>query len=362
MADDDSVLVDRIYEAGLVPALWPEILAEMTARFEGVGAVLIAAGRGGQQMAYSPGFDAVMAGFVEEGWSTRNQRLERATARRLAGFMTERDLFTDEELLADPMLSGFLLPRGIGGELGTIIAVPTGDTIALTVQRPFHNGPASTSLVAQANALRPHLARAALISARAGLDRARAAAEALRALGLPAVVLTTGGRPLAMNDLFEKLMPSVAIERRGRIGLVEPRADALLSTALGRVGDRSIQSGTRSIPVRTQGGLTPAIAHLIPIRRSAHDIFVGAASILLLAPVSVHRMADALVLEGLFDLTPAEIRLCRVVNDGRLTLPEAAKNLDISHHTTRTQLRSIFEKTGTTRQAELVKLLNDLNL
>ena len=358
MATDDSGLVDRIYEAGLVPSLWPEILADLAARFDGVGAVLLASGPGGDQACNSPGLDAVIREFVDEGWPSRNQRLRRAATRHLDGFMTERDIFTDEELLADPMLTEFLLPRGIGSEFGTVIAVPTGDTFLVSVQKPFRPGPVPAAMFDRANALRPHLARSILFAARIGLDRARAAAEALQAVGLPAAVLAASGRPLAANALFEALMPSVAVERRTRIGLADPRADALLAAALERMADRRAASGTRSIPVRPAQGTTPVIAHLIPVRRSALDIFVGAASVLLLAPVAVKGQVDARVLAGLFDLTPAEIQLCNVIGDGRLTLPETADALGISYNTAKVHLRAVFGKTGTARQAELVGLLS----
>jgi DNA-binding CsgD family transcriptional regulator len=358
MASDDSLLVDRIYEAGLVPSLWPGILGEMAARFEGVGTVLLASGPGGDQNCHSAGLDGVMRQFVEEGWPSRNQRLRRAVARRLDGFMTERDIFTDAELMADPMLTAFLLPRGLGSEFGTVIAIPSGDTFVVSVQKPFQTAAIPAAMLRQANALRPHLARSILFSARIGLDRARAAAEALQVVGLPAAVLRANGRPLAANALFEALVPAVAVERRTRIGLADPRADSLLLAALDRVADRRADSGTRSIPVRSAAGAAAAIAHLIPVRRSALDIFVGAASVLLLAPVAARKPVDARVLEALFDLTPAESQLCRVIGDGRLTLPETADTLGISYNTAKAHLRAVFDKTGTARQAELVGLLS----
>ena len=357
MIFDENSLVDRIYEASLVPTLWPNILADLTVRCDGVGAVLMTSGHRGAQMVHSPEFDAVMTAFIEEGWPMRNQRFARATARRLEGFLTEQDLFTPDEIQADPMFTDFLLPRGLGSEIGTIIAMPTGDDLVLTVQRRFRNVPVSAAMVAEANAIRPHIARSVLLSARIGLDRARAAAEVLRAVGLPAAVLASGGRPLAVNDLFEVLMPAITVERRGRIVLTEPRADALLLDALDRVTETGSQGGTQSIPVRPQDGSAPMIAHLIPIRRSAHDIFVGAASVLLLTPINASRAVGTLVLEGLFDLTPAEIRLCSTLFDGRLSLPEVAESMGLSYHTVKTQLRAVFDKTGTTRQAELVGLL-----
>ena len=221
-------------------------------------------------------------------------------------------------------------------------ARPTGDTFAVTVQKPFQAGAIPAAMLRHANALRPHLARSILFSARIGLDRARAAADALQVVGLPAAVLGANGRPLAANALFEALMPAVAVERRTRIGLADRRAD----------------SGTRSVPVRSTEGAAAVIAHLIPVRRSALDVFVGAASVLLLAPVAARGPVDARVLEGFFDPTPAGTQLCRVIGDGRLTLPETAHTLGISYNTAKVHLRAIFDKTGTARQAELVGLLS----
>lgn len=348
-------LVDRIYEAGIVPELWPAVLASLAARFDGVGAVLIAGGRGDTRIVSSTGFEGVVAGFVEEGWAARNQRLERAMARRHPGFLTERDLFTEAELLADPALDGFFLKRGIGGELGTVIAVPTGDDLLVTVQRRFDLGPASAAAVAEADALRPHLARAAMVSARIGLERARSSAEALQAVGLPAAVLASDGRMLAVNALFAGAMPAVARDRGGRVGLADPRADALLADALGGPRDDAV---TRSIPLRSsRDGEPPAVAHLIPVRRSAHDVFLGAAALLVLTPASRRHGADADLLRGLFDLTPAEARVAHLLCDGGRSVPAVAAALGISYETARKHLRSVFDKTGTGRQSELVALL-----
>lgn len=55
-------------------------------------------------------------------------------------------------------------------------------------------------------------------------------------------------------------------------------------------------------------------------------------------------------------LTGAEARLASLLADGS-NLEEAAKTLSVSIQTVRSQLKSVFAKTGVTRQAELVSLL-----
>ena len=62
------------------------------------------------------------------------------------------------------------------------------------------------------------------------------------------------------------------------------------------------------------------------------------------------------VLVRLYGLTPAESRLASHLATG-IGLLEAAKVLGISHNTARNQLKQVFAKTGTHRQADLVRLL-----
>lgn len=58
----------------------------------------------------------------------------------------------------------------------------------------------------------------------------------------------------------------------------------------------------------------------------------------------------------IFDLTPAEAAVTRRLAAG-LSLEDAAASLDISRNTARAHLRSIFSKSGITRQTELVRLV-----
>lgn len=58
----------------------------------------------------------------------------------------------------------------------------------------------------------------------------------------------------------------------------------------------------------------------------------------------------------LFGFTPAEATLAMLLTKG-LSMAEASEHLSISQHTARAQLKSIFSKTGVSRQAELVRLI-----
>jgi DNA-binding CsgD family transcriptional regulator len=68
---------------------------------------------------------------------------------------------------------------------------------------------------------------------------------------------------------------------------------------------------------------------------------------------------DANILQEIFGLTKAEARLALRLACGE-TLEDIAEEHDVSISTARVQLKSIFAKTGTSRQAELVGLLTRL--
>lgn len=59
---------------------------------------------------------------------------------------------------------------------------------------------------------------------------------------------------------------------------------------------------------------------------------------------------------ALYALTPAELRLVAALLNG-YSLKSAAVQLKITYETTRTQLKRIFSKTGTGREAELLRVV-----
>ena len=70
----------------------------------------------------------------------------------------------------------------------------------------------------------------------------------------------------------------------------------------------------------------------------------------------LHDGASQHVLRELLGLTPAEANLAILLARG-LSLAESSETQNISQHTARAQLKSIFAKTGVSRQAELVRLI-----
>jgi DNA-binding CsgD family transcriptional regulator len=63
------------------------------------------------------------------------------------------------------------------------------------------------------------------------------------------------------------------------------------------------------------------------------------------------------ILSALFGLTPAECRIALLVGDGK-SLPEISAELGVSRNTLKSHVASIYSKTGTSRQSQLVRILS----
>ena len=185
----DSQLIDRIYECSFAPEFWPGVLDELAKIADAPGGHLFTASTKVLNWTASAIFRDTMERFANSDLVTRGQRCTRLCGARHAGFLTEYDLYTDEELGADPFYHDMLLPLGYGWGAGTAIPLPTGDTLFVTLERKHVRGPVESAIVQKLDALRPHLARSALMSAQLQLERARAASETLALIGLPALVV-----------------------------------------------------------------------------------------------------------------------------------------------------------------------------
>src|SRR5689334_60609 len=126
-------LIDRICEAGLMPSLWPEVLSEIGIAIGGNGGLLFAVRDGYISAVNSDNFNETMPLFLREGWSERDPLLPRAAALNYAGFLNDGDLLSEEEIATDEVYCNFYRRHGIGYRAGTIIPIPSGDSIAIVM-------------------------------------------------------------------------------------------------------------------------------------------------------------------------------------------------------------------------------------
>jgi DNA-binding CsgD family transcriptional regulator len=230
--------------------------------------------------------------------------------------------------------------------------------VSLFMTRQTELGPVEREVIHKLDGLRPHLAQSALLSARLQLERARIASESLAALGIPALVFNEQGKVLAANSLIEALGGYVQWRAQDRISLKDRAADNLLRDAIAAI---DMPGGSvRSFPVRDIGAEAMMVAHVVPIRLSARDIFVRCAAGLVLTPVTLPQAPPVELVQSLFDLTPAEAHVARSLAAGE-TVEAIASAREVSQNTIRMQVRGVLEKTGCRRQADVVALLTAIS-
>jgi len=266
-------------------------------------------------------------------------------------------VFTPEELDDEPLWRDYYRAHGFAWGAATALPLPSGERVFLALNRRNELGRVETAGIRKIDPYRPHLARAILISARLQLERARAAGETLAALGLPGLVLDGQGKVLAANPLVEGLTDCVLWRALDRVSLIDRSADQLLRDAMAAID--APQACTRSFPVRNKVSGATMVAHVIPIRLSARDVFVRCAAALVLTPVTAPGAPPVELVQTLFDLTPAEARVARSLTAGE-TVEEIASAAGVSANTVRTQVRGVLEKTGCRRQTEVVALLGGI--
>jgi DNA-binding CsgD family transcriptional regulator len=349
-------LIDKVYEAAVIPEVWDAVLDNVASRVGSVGGLLLFMANL-QRTAWvgSSVMGSVYAEFIEAGFAAKKTRVQRAIAKNHAGFVGDYDLFTPEEMDRNPAYA-YMREKGIGWFAGTVVQAPAGDLVAFSWERWFRDGPFSAEAIAALDPLRPHLARAALISGRLGLERARAAAETLGLIGLPAAVISCSHRLVAANKLLERLVPEVVLDRRSRVGLADHRADAMLGQSLLHLHSHSCGGQVRSIPIAATPERSACVVHIVPVRGAANDVFAAASSVLVITVAAYPEIASTQVVQGLFGLTPAEARVARGIAAGK-TVDDLAYETGLSVGTLRQQLKSVFNKTGVSRQAELVGIL-----
>jgi len=353
---DREKLIDSIYEAALVPELWPRVLDGVALAGASSGATIFTLADQTGRWVSNDAVREAMTRFITEGWAARNERGRRTLEVAEPRFVADLDIFTPSEIEESPLYRDFLRPAGFGWGAGTIIRSMTDDLIAVTVERPHAHGPLSGNDVASLDDLRPHLARAALMASRLKLQKAQTAVEVLSGLRLPGAAVSATGRFVVTNPEFEDLAPDLIAEVATRLGFAASSGGGLRD---GLAEDRRRASHGLSFPLKSADRRSVAIVHALPLVRDARDIFAAADWMVFLTGTNTGPGAAPGVLEGLFDLTPAEARVARALLAGG-SVDEIARTIGITPGTVRGQLKVVFRKTGTRGQVDLVRLLGGI--
>ena len=145
--------------------------------------------------------------------------------------------------------------------------------------------------------------------------------------------------------------------RSGHLGIVIPSDDATLQRDIGRAlgGESGARRGSSMLCPRT-GGERAYVIHVVPFTSDTQGAGDPRALVIVIDPKRLSMPVPDL-LHRLYGLTRAESEIALGVMRGDGLKP-ISDELSLSLATVKTHLQHVFCKTGTHRQAELVRLLS----
>jgi DNA-binding CsgD family transcriptional regulator len=214
--------------------------------------------------------------------------------------------------------------------------------------------------------LSPHVCRALAISDALDIRalRSEMLEKTLDALVTGVFLTSRDGRVVFMNAAAERQVKTGNSIRivNNRISPTDPATRAALSKAIDKASrdDIDLDTSEHSLAIPDIDG-AGYVATLLPVDRGQRSGIIApfAASV----AVFTKDPAEAPLMPGeafarLYRLTGGELRVLLALTQG-LGAKEAADMLGISEPTARTHLQHIFSKTDTTRQADLLRLLQN---
>lgn len=351
----DSALIEQIYEAAVLPEKWPAILHSIAKRVGATGGLFMSTSQRGGGAIVSPDLEEHLSDYISEGWAADPLRTAPLMAEQYPGFRAETDYRSVPEIEALPVHREFLDPRGLIAGAATAMQGAIDNSLFLAFEG-FRSHEAASDAIPFLDTLRSHLARAFSLAAHHHA-RTQLVVDSLALAGAAAAVVGIDGRLRAANDGFVRRMAGRMTETVAGLRFADPFLQRQLATALLLGSDSGL---VQSIAVRDPGDGMRFAIHLLPIARAARDVCGGDGVLLLIADGLNAVVPNADLLRLLFDLTPAEARLSRMIGDG-MRLAEAGNVLGMTEATARVHLKSVFLKTGVRRQSELMRLLVGLS-
>jgi DNA-binding CsgD family transcriptional regulator len=210
----------------------------------------------------------------------------------------------------------------------------------------------------------PHVRRAVLIGRLIDLKKADAETFADTFDGLRAgmFLVDATGRIVHANAAAHSLLDTgdFLCASGGRLVASNPQVDWTLREIFAAAGDGDAALGVKGIALSmTTGDSQRYVAHVLPLTSGARrraGTGCTAVAAMFVRRVALETPSPPEVIARAYKLTPTELRvLLAIVEVGGA--PEVAEALGVAESTVRTHLGRLFEKTGATRQADLVKLV-----
>jgi DNA-binding CsgD family transcriptional regulator len=362
-----SELVGSIYEAGMEPERWRSVLESATL-FLGSAVGMLWTHDFSTNSIHLPNAQlSCMVGLDDAGvrefksyYYSRNVWVPRSKFVREGSTVLSSHLYPEAKLPATEFYTDWLRPMDLYFAIGSAVLKEATRDVKLSFVRSRQAGPFSEDERRRVAFLLPHVRNAFLLHRRLGNVQALAdsACAALDRLSIGVVLLAKDGSVLHANEAARK-----AAARTRALTLAEPLGCAMASETirlrklLAEAVLTGAGTGLRSGGAMKVRGLAGEMHVTVTPLPATNKALAGTASAVMFCTVPGEPPRELIpLLCTVHGLTPAEAALAAALVEG-LSLKEVAQRRNISLNTVRTQLKSICHKTGTRRQADLVRVL-----
>ena len=274
------------------------------------------------------------------------------------------DVLSDKELEESDYYRHYLQPVGLFHILGVDTAEPGGMLARLRFSRRSDEPRFNAQERRLLEHIAPHLRRAIQIYATISRRTSERDiyAGAVSQLAVASIILDEQARVLSANPVAPVLLEQGdGLSLKGQWLHIEGRdINKELQQAVAniiRAQHQGEPSVVRALRVPRSSGRSDLglVVRPVPVSKWSEGQSSPSAAIFISDP-DLHESASRQTLAELFELTPAEANLAILLARG-LSLAGVSDTQNVSQHTARAQLKSIFAKTGVSRQAELVRLV-----
>lgn len=360
-------LVGKIYDAAVMPELWPVFLEQLSDVLESRGTALYLVDFASRlsicqsdeiSFIQSARIDPEKGESYDRYYSKVNVWFEKSRDLPEGELITTDRLFPAQKLVKTEWYNDWLKPQNyFHAMIGHLLKQ---DTLAVRLsifrskQQPF-----SVDETVTFSRLVPHLRRSCMIHKKFSEVKSTQAADVglLNRLPVGLILFDKSGQAVFVNHMAETLTHSsdgLRLNAAGRCltgSATETRALRRLIVNAAEYGQSQAMSLYRSHSNR------PLSVIVVSLQNQPFAFFGGepAAALFIGDPDRLLDLDDGLLTQC-YGLSPAEARLATALLRGQ-TPSDYAQTRDISNNTVKTQLKQVLAKTGTRRQSELIQLL-----
>ncbi len=360
-------LVSGFYDANIDWRQWSQVLSRLAKSVDAANCAIgihnYEAGTG--RLAHSANIGARFVRSYEEQYAYQDVWLQREERFQAPGTVwTSQQIAPDDELVASSYYRDWLAPQGVMHQLFGILDRRGSVVTYLVFGRSEDAGPFGENEITLLRLLLPKFRRGFRAGQifRKAQDVQRIAMEALDAMPMGIVLLSGRGAVIGANESARKIIDAgeaLTIAEGGLWvdwGWRKLRFRDLVS----RLTTKRDQSRAEAIPafsVPRSSGQKPLSILLLPVGEwDETEIEDKPVAIVFVGDPDRAVEMDPAQIGQLYGLSRAEARVVALLASGN-RLDMVAETLGVTYDTVRKHLKQVFSKTGTDRQAELVRLL-----